>query len=166
MIILVLFYYRNKENPERSVPMEADLLKSANMKSTKKRRLILSILEEKQGAMTADEIYDKTRHQLPMSASTIYRALNIMAENHLIVKNHCQDGKIYFQLNRHTHQHQLVCSICKEVVPIDECPLDELEKKLMDKTGYTITGHFLEFTGICPHCLSTEKKSSQIPKTS
>lgn len=141
--------------------MEPDLLKSANMKSTKKRRLILSILEEKQGAMTADEIYDKTRLLLPMSASTIYRALHIMAENHIIMKNHCQDGKIYFQLNRHIHQHQLVCSVCKKVIPIDECPLDELEQKLMKQTGYTITGHFLEFTGICPHCLLKEAEKKK-----
>lgn len=136
--------------------MEQDYLKQAELKNTKKRRLILSVLEKETGALTADELYNKTRNDLSMSVSTIYRSLNALSDKDIVMKYHCQDGKTRFQLNRHQHQHQLVCAICKEVVPIDECPLEDLAKKLMEQTGYSITGHFLEFTGVCPKCRQKE----------
>lgn len=133
--------------------MKTEILKTAKLKSTKKRQLILSLLEDEAGALTAEDIFVQTKKVIPMSVSTIYRALNTLSEKGILIKNLCQDGKTYYQMNRRLHQHQLVCSICKKVVPIDCCPLKELEDSLMEKTGYTITGHVLEFMGICPNCL-------------
>ena len=132
--------------------MEENLLKSMDLKNTKKRQVILSILKEYNYAMTAEEIYEKTKPLLSMSVSTIYRALHTLSDKNIVIKSIRQDGKSYYQLQKYTHKHHLVCTVCQEVITIEHCPLEELEQKLAVHTGYQITGHSLEFFGICPNC--------------
>ena len=128
------------------------LLKNADLKSTKKRCLLLSILQTEDRAMTAEELLEKATPILPMNASTVYRTLNTLTEKGVLSKSLRKDGKSYFSLEKHDHHHRLVCTVCRKVIPVDSCPLKELEEDLEAKTGFRITGHTLEFSGICPEC--------------
>jgi len=132
--------------------MNENILKTTDLKTTKRRMAILMILEKSPVPMTAEEIYSIVVNDVNMSLSTTYRALGTLSEKGLLLKNLSHDGKTYYQINNHQHKHQLVCNICNEVVPIDACPLTKLEEKLTEQTGFTITGHSLEFSGICPKC--------------
>jgi Fur family ferric uptake transcriptional regulator len=40
---------------------------------------------------------------------------------------------------------------------IEECPIEEIVIKLINKTGFHITGHNLEFVGECPNCMGKNK---------
>ena len=53
--------------------MSQSILKNADLKSTKKRCLLLSILQTEDRAMTAEELLEKATPILPMNASTVYR---------------------------------------------------------------------------------------------
>ncbi|MGB8452138.1 MAG: transcriptional repressor [Anaerocolumna sp.] len=139
--------------------MDNNKLKSAELKQTKKRILILSVLESASAALTAEEIADLTSRDMKMSISTIYRALNALADKNVIIKALHQDGKTYYEINNHTHKHSLLCTLCNESIPIEACPLESLEGYLTSKTGYTITGHSLEFFGICPKCAAKKNHS-------
>ncbi len=134
--------------------MNNKILKSADLKQTKKRILILSVLEAAPTALTVDEIAEITSKDTKMNLSTIYRALNALVDKNVVLKTLHQDGKTYFEINSHTHKHSLVCTICNKKVIIDTCPLEVLEQNLTNQTGYAITGHNLEFFGICPDCLN------------
>ncbi len=138
--------------------MNNSTLKSADLKQTKKRILILSVLEEATTALTVEEIEEMTSKEIKMSISTIYRALNALAEKNVVTKTLHQDGKAYFEINSHNHKHTLICTLCNERVAIDTCPLGTLEDNLIKKTGYAITGHSLEFFGICPVCLKLSNR--------
>lgn len=138
--------------------MNNSTLKSADLKQTKKRILILSVLEEATTALTVEEIEEMTSKEIKMSISTIYRALNALAEKNVVTKTLHQDGKAYFEINSHNHKHTLICTLCNERVAIDTCPLETLEDNLIKKTGYAITGHSLEFFGICPVCLKLSNR--------
>lgn len=132
--------------------MYENILKSTALKTTKRRLAILLILEKSQVPMTAEDIYSIVLKDVNMSLSTTYRTLGTLSEKGILLKNLCNDGKTYYQINNHQHKHQLVCTLCNKVVPIEECPLTTLEDDLTKKTGFTITGHSLEFSGICPKC--------------
>lgn len=141
--------------------MNNNTLKSADLKQTKKRILILSVLETAERPLTVEEIEKITSKEIKMSVSTIYRALNALAERNVVTKTLHQDGKAYFEINTHSHKHTLICNLCNERVPIENCPLEKLEDNLVKETGYTITGHSLEFFGICPHCLTLSNKENK-----
>ena len=102
--------------------------------------------------MTAEELHALAEPILPMNVSTFYRTLNTLTEKKILIRSVRQDGKAYYSLAKKDHSHRLVCDLCGKVIPVDTCPLSELEETLQQKTGFRITGHSLEFTGLCPEC--------------
>jgi Fe2+ or Zn2+ uptake regulation protein len=50
------------------------------------------------------------------------------------------------------HHHHLVCSGCGKVVDFAGCALTDLEQRLLEETRFDISGHLLEFYGLCPDC--------------
>ena len=136
--------------------MSQNILKNADLKSTRKRRLLLSILQTEHRAMTAEGLLEHALPILPMNVSTVYRTLNTLTEKGILTKSLRKDGRAYFSLQTHDHYHRLVCNVCGCVIAVDSCPLQELEEELERQTGFTITGHTLEFSGICPACLKKQ----------
>lgn len=132
--------------------MDADVLKSVSMKATKKRIMILESVRTSPSPVTAEDIYEKLSQSLDISLSTVYRALNAMSDKGIIIKAVRQDGKTYFHFNDHQHKHELICSVCHRSVDVEDFPFDEISRKIAQKTGFVITGHNMEFTGICPNC--------------
>ena len=55
------------------------------------------------------------------------------------------------------HGHYLICTGCQEKIRLEDCPLHELEHKLTDETGFTITDHDLTLYGLCPACKGKTK---------
>lgn len=118
-----------------------------------RREAVLAVLEQSHEPLTADAIHLCACKTEKMGLSTTYRVLAQLTEHGILLKNDGIDGHAYYQLNDgHSHKHTLHCARCGAVVPIDGCPLGELEQRLTETTGYRITGHSLTFTGICPDC--------------
>ena len=132
--------------------MPDETLKSKELKTTRRREAILEVLRETQKPMTAEEVYMAVLPQTHMSVSTAYRTLATLTKKEILTKELGQDGKAYFRLNDHRHCHFLRCTGCGEIIPLDGCPIENLEKEWAEKTGYEITGHSLELSGICPKC--------------
>lgn len=128
------------------------ILKSVSLKATKKRLILLSILSYKNCPTTAEEIFDKVSNIINLS--TVYRALNAMTDKGILNKSIHMDGRTYFQLNDQVHKHELICTICHKSVDVGICPFEEISKVIAEKTGFEITGHSVEFTGICPDCIT------------
>ena len=135
--------------------MEQNILKNAALKSTKKRQLLLLLLQRQARPMTAEELHELAEPTLPMNVSTVYRTLNTLTEKKILIRSVRQDGKAYYTLAKKDHSHRLICNLCGKVIPVDTCPLSELEETLQASTGFQITGHSLEFTGFCPECSKT-----------
>lgn len=135
--------------------MSDELLKSNNLKITENRRLVLSVLESCHEPMTADQIFQEVASQKSLDYSTVYRILSVFTGKHITCKSIGGDGVAYYQFNHegHNHSHYIVCSGCHKRVVVEDCPLEEVSKKLVEQTGFTITGHNLEFVGECPDCV-------------
>lgn len=129
-----------------------ELLKAKNLRVTKQRRQILQILEIENNPISAEEIYNKLKDLSNMDLSTIYRNLNILEDKNILLKTTNIDGISYYQLNNDQHKHFVTCNICHKKFLIENCPIHELEDSIEKETGFMITGHNFEFTGICPAC--------------
>ncbi|MBS5704169.1 MAG: transcriptional repressor [Butyricicoccus pullicaecorum] len=140
--------------------MSTDMLKQCGLRQTAGRKAVLDVLEKADTPLTAEQIHALACQESRMGLSTTYRVLSQLAGHGLVLKNDGVDGFCYYQIHAHTHRHTLHCTVCGAVVPIDECPLAALEERLSAQTGFTITGHSLSFTGICPKC-----KQSKEPHT-
>ncbi|MDL2311046.1 transcriptional repressor [Peptostreptococcaceae bacterium OttesenSCG-928-C18] len=128
------------------------LLKEHNLKITNTRLIILEELCKLNKSITAEELSKIVNKIKKTNLSTIYRNLKVLTEKNLVVKVAELNSETYFQLNTDKHIHHLICVNCKEILPLDTCPLHELENLLKTETGYEIISHSLEFRGLCPNC--------------
>jgi Fur family transcriptional regulator, ferric uptake regulator len=52
------------------------------------------------------------------------------------------------------HHHHIVCINCSRVIEFDDCGLDKIAAQLEDRLRVRLTGHLLEFYGLCEQCLA------------
>ena len=128
-------------------------LNACGLKNTRQRREVIDVLEKSARPVTADAIFLALREQGEnISLSTVYRILELMVEKKLARRiSTVEEGGALFEL-ADTHRHYLVCLGCHRMFPLDDCPLEEYEKELTERTGFDVTGHSLEIYGYCRDC--------------
>jgi len=130
---------------------------SSMMRLTTQRQIILEELSKVKSHPTASDLYDMVRKRLPrIGLGTVYRNLDLMAENGMILKLEVGGTQKRFDATTKTHYH-IRCSSCGKVDDIDTPVMDELVKTAAESSSYQILGHHVEFTGICPDCQQSEK---------
>ncbi len=122
------------------------------IKMTKKRKLILDELRSVKSHPTADEVFSMVRKHMPrISLGTVYRNLELLASHGLVLKLESGSGPKRFDGHVGNHYH-VRCSICGKVQDLTEADWPELEERARGLTDFQITGHVVEFSGLCPDC--------------
>ena len=130
-----------------------NVLKQSNLKNTKARENILEIIKNAKLPISAEEIYKTCLvGDTNVNLSTIYRTLNTMVGNEILIKQVRQDGVAYYQENKHDHKHLLICTKCGKKITLDICPLEQVLKNIASQTKFTITSHNIEVYGLCEKC--------------
>lgn len=126
-------------------------LRSVGLKATPQRLLILTCIASAGRPLTADEIF---RLCTPgeTNLSTVYRTLAALGKGGVLSRTLRLDGAAEYYIAGTHHSHQAVCVCCGRTAELPECPLESLERSMERQTGFLITGHSLELTGICPEC--------------
>jgi len=131
-------------------------LKDKGVRFTPQRQAILEFLLETISHPTADEIYHHVKAKFPgVSLGTIYNTLNMLKEHGHLLELSYGDMSSRFDGNPKNHYH-IVCSKCGTVADFHR-PLIDMDQEVMEKSGFLIMGHRMEFYGICPECRSSEK---------
>lgn len=135
-----------------------EVLTKKGVKNTKHRNSILEILENTNKPLSADEIFlilRKTNSSI--SLSTVYRIMDKLIEKNIVVKT-CllNSSKAIYEINKKEHNHYIICIKCNKIVEIEDCPFEELEKKIKNRTGFEIKNHKFEIYGYCENCKRPE----------
>lgn len=121
-------------------------------KHSKQRDIILEEVRRQKVHPSAQEIFARVRQRLPkISLGTVYRNLEQLAAHGLIRKLELPGEQRRFDGDVSQHYH-IRCLVCGRVDDISGPPLTRLEQSFETLSQYTILGHHLEFTGICPGC--------------
>ena len=138
----------------------ADYLHRYGLKNTRHRQLVLQLLLDKQGVLTAEEGYNQLLAEREMiNFSTVYRILEMFTQKGLTEKSYLSNSRKYgFTLHALGHRHRLICLCCHRVVEVEHCPIAEFEAKLAQSTAFDILGHNLEWYGYCPSCKKEQEK--------
>ena len=105
----------------------------------------------------ADEVYSYLQGKYPtISKGTIYRNLNLLAEEEQIVKVATSSGADRFDYIQPKHYH-MRCKCCGKVFDA-LLPIYETPTVLPTHSGdFSIEGHTLELIGTCSNCLNKTK---------
>lgn len=147
-------------------------LKRCGCRVTGPREAILKILSETPGHPSAEEIFFKVKQLYPqVGLATVYRTLDLLVNMGLVDKLDFGEGKARFELTKGPgtkgHHHHLVCIRCQKVIDYGEFTekeqelLREIERHLSEKYDFQITGHLIQFYGICKECREKEKEETE-----
>jgi len=127
----------------------------AQVYKTKIRQFVLSALSESKYPLSSLELYNLVLAQnLECDRSTIYRQLDKLVKENLILELDLMDGKKRYEIKKQNHHHHLICNNCKKAICITlpENSLEQLIILPIMENGFTITSHILEFFGVCRDC--------------
>lgn len=121
-------------------------------RNTLQRQVVLEELKRLTSHPTAAELYEITRAHLPkISLGTVYRNLELLADNGVIQKLEIGGSEARFDGNPKRHYH-VRCIHCDRVDDVHDLPEDFGKGEVKSLRGYKILGFRLEFTGVCPEC--------------
>lgn len=121
-------------------------------RQTIQRELIINELRSMANHPTADEVYASIHEKHPtISKATVYRTLGRLADEGVILRVKINNGADHFDHQTFTHYH-VRCTECGRVDDVEVPVLDGAEKAASRTSDYVITGHNLQFDGICPAC--------------
>ena len=130
-------------------------LKLQNLKKSKNRDLIMNAFRQAKKPLSADDIFHKLKiKNKKLALSTVYRTLDKLIELDIIRETFKDGDKSMYELAQEHHKHYIICTNCKNIVPLDFCPFHEIEHKIVEQTGFKISGHKFEIYGECPKCHS------------
>ena len=120
---------------------------------TSQKQIIIEELRKTKIHPTADQLFQTVREKLPrISLGTVYRNLDIMSKEMIILKLDFGDGKKHFDGDTCNHYH-IYCTSCEKVDDLAEEAVKEFEINPQLFKNYKITGHCINFFGICNECL-------------
>lgn len=135
-----------------------------NVRMTTSREVVLEVLNDTAEHLSASDIYVKAHAVRPdIGLTTVYRALEILEQMGIVQKFDFGDGRSRYELinspdRKDLHHHHLVCVKCRKIINYTDFIKDELElirntqSKLSEKYDFDITGHVVNFYGICRDC--------------
>ncbi len=119
---------------------------------TDQRKAILDVIQNVQEHLTADQVYDVVKIDLPrLSLSTVYRNLEMMAEAGILSRLELPGSQRRYDWNVSVHHHAL-CSKCGCIADIPAEALFDSEIVGKNIDGFKVSGYRLELTGLCIQC--------------
>ncbi len=125
---------------------------------TEQRRVVLETLASLNSHPTAAELYEIVREKLPdISQGTVYRNLKRLKELGYVQELDYGPGASHFDARVEPHYH-VRCLECGRVadLEIERRPAPCIEEARRAAGEWVISGHRVEFVGICPKCRGTE----------
>lgn len=132
----------------------AQRLREAGYKLTHARLTVLDVLESTHDHLTSTEILEAVSAADPdIGRASVFRTLDLLTRL-AVVRPTYIDSSItprYVMLPG-GHHHHIICMNCHRVIEFHDCGLENMAAQLEDRLGVTLTGHLLEFYGLCRDC--------------
>jgi Fur family ferric uptake transcriptional regulator len=133
-------------------------LKKAGLKATLPRVKILEILEHNSHLhMRAEDVYKALLDGgEDVGLATVYRVLTQFEAAGLVTRHHFEGGHAVFELNQGKHHDHILCVSCGRVDEFVDEVIEQRQRAIAKKHGYSITDHSLHIYGKCADCRAKE----------
>lgn len=129
-------------------------LRDAGHKLTNARLTVLQVIEESGGHITSAEVLEQVNQVDPsIGRASVFRTLDLLTSLSIIRPTYLHSSITpTYVLLPDGHHHHIICTNCNRVIEFEDCGLSGIEGKLEDRFHVKLTGHLLEFYGICERC--------------
>ena len=128
---------------------------SKGVKLTDQRKIIAKVISESKSEYgesdhpDVDELYSRVSKIDPkISIATVYRTVKLFEEAGILTKHDFKGGKARYEAMIESHHDHLIDVKTGEIIEFVDNEIENLQKKVADKYGYTLVDHKLELYGI------------------
>jgi len=123
------------------------------MRWTPQRRLLVEVLDEADGHVTAADLVDRCRTLDPETTpSTVYRTLRVLEDLGLVQHAHGPDGREEFHVRPAEAHGHLHCSTCGQSWEVSSADAAATVRDFRDRLGFEIDLSHLSVGGTCSTC--------------
>lgn len=133
-------------------------LRNEGFRITPQRLSIIKVLISDNSHPSIERVYNQVKTDFPTtSLATIYKTVAMLKDMGELMEISLGDGSNRVDgYTPDTHPH-LICSHCKKIVDADVEEVKAVDLALTHTYGFKITGHRLDFFGLCPECQTISK---------
>ena len=119
---------------------------------TRSQERIMAVLQNLKRSISAQDLYiELKKREQDMGLATVYRSLEALKIQGELQVRTLANGESEYSLVK-SDRHHLTCVNCGVSIPIDECPVHDLEQQLEKSHTFKVYYHTLEFFGLCQQC--------------
>ena len=128
---------------------------SKGVKLTDQRRIIAKVISESKAEYgesdhhDVDELYNRvSKIDAKISIATVYRTVKLFEEAVILTKHDFKGGKARYEAMIESHHDHLIDVKSGEIIEFVDEEIENLQKKVAEKYGYTLVDHKLELYGV------------------
>jgi Fur family peroxide stress response transcriptional regulator len=142
-----------KEETQTRFEELARKLRERDCRLTPQRLALLRILATSTSHPSAAQLYAQLKDDYPtMSPGTVYKTLALLKEmGEVLELGFSNDDNRYDGRLPVPHAH-IVCTSCHKIVDANESLNPDFIRQATRRSDFSITGHRLDFYGLCPDC--------------
>lgn len=128
------------------------------LRSTRQRDVILDVFLSTREHLSVEELYLKVKASHPgIGQATVYRTLKLFVEAGLAREMMLPDGQTRYehQLVGEHHDH-LICTGCNAIIEFEDETIEQLQREIARRHGFSLTAHKMQLYGLCPTCADTK----------
>ena len=120
---------------------------------TRQRLAVATALQSFEDFRSAQDIHDLLRRSGDnVGLSTVYRALQAMADAGELDMLRSEGGEAVYRRCSGSHHHHLVCRTCGATVEVEGPTVERWTRTVAAAHGYSDVSHTLEIFGTCSRC--------------
>ena len=126
-------------------------LKQAGLKTTQPRLKVLDVLETSEvHHMTAEDVYKRLLEtEQEIGLATVYRILTQFETAGLVIRHNFEGGRALYELDNGSHHDHMVCVECGKVFEFFDRTIEQRQRNVAAKAGFTMEDHSLSLYGVC-----------------
>lgn len=122
-------------------------------RKTRSQTVVQQVLECSPLPLTLQEVFTEAQKNLPRIAfSTVFRIMARLETEGLVHQITMRERGSRYEWAKRPHHHHVACDSCGSIVDIDDSTLAYSNAAVEEKTGYKITHHIIELSGVCAPC--------------
>ena len=128
---------------------------SKGVKLTEQRKVIAKVMGESKETYgesdhpDVDELYKRVSKIDPkISIATVYRTVKLFEEAGILAKHDFKGGKARYEAMIESHHDHLIDVKSGEIIEFVDEEIENLQRKVAEKYGYTLVDHKLELYGV------------------
>ena len=128
-------------------------LRERGLRMTPQRQLVLDVVDQLQGHISADQVHRQVVRTFPdVHITTVYRTLEVLEDLGIVRHTHFHNGVAQYQrTDEAPHQH-MVCTVCDGDTELELDVLAPLAAELQRRYGFKADLAHAAIIGVCRVC--------------